>query len=507
MTKISSKFIYLIGFAFFISLLGSCDNDNQTTNDFQQNRLQPYTENSSYWQIDGEPTLLISATDYHNIFQRPDLVEHLDLLQSVGGNYIRNTMASREILPDHRDLWPFKIVEETEDSLIFIFDLDQWNDEYWQRFDTMLEETAKRDMIVEVTIWERHDYYRTRDQAGWVRHPYNPANNINYSEGQSGFPSGEISYVYGDPASRTVQIIDKDGDETIDEGHPFFYTVPALENNEVILPYQKSFVDKILSYTLEHDHVIYNMNNETREPNEWGEYWGSYIQQKADEQGVQIYMTDMQDAHDVTDDTVARMMDSELFTFVDISQNNFQKGDLHWERIQYIRDYLSENPKPITNIKVYGTDDENLDPGFWGSAQDGKERFWRNIIGGTASSRFHRPPWGIGLNEEAQAHVRSMVMFAEEMDVFSAEPRLDLLENREPDSAWLLANPGIQYAVYFPFNASIDLRVDEGIEFTIRWLDIENSTWLEEETVEPGGTISLSTPRDSHWIAVVTAVV
>jgi hypothetical protein len=164
----------------FLLLSGFCkDINGQTTSDYE--RLQPYNENPYYWQYKGKPILLIAGSDYHNIFQRPDLVEHLDLLKSIGGNYIRNTMASREIFADHRDLWPFEAVEVTEDSLINIYDLAKWNDAYWENFEKMLVETLARDMIVEVTIWERHDFYRTRDQAGWIRQPYNPANNINYT--------------------------------------------------------------------------------------------------------------------------------------------------------------------------------------------------------------------------------------------------------------------------------------------------------------------------------------
>ena len=478
----------LLTILFCLCIFVSCNSqDSQYPTD--QNYLQPYSENPYYWQVNGKPTLLIGASDYHNIFQRPDLVEHLELLQSVGGNYIRNTMASREILPDHRDLWPFEIVEETGDSLIFIYDLNRWNEEYWQRFDAMLEETAKRDMIVEVTIWERHDFYRTRDQAGWVRQPFNPENNINYDSEEVGLPVGE----YPDPGEDIYN----------PPSHPFFRSVPTMENNTVLLPYQQAFVDKILTYTFKYDHVMYNMNNETQESNLWGEYWGNYIQEKADEEGRLIFMTDMQDAHDVTDETVARMMDSELFTFVDISQNNFQKGDLHWERILYIREYLADNPKPITNIKVYGTDNDHWDPEFWGSAQDGKERFWRHMIGGTSSTRFHRPPWGIGLNESALSHVRSAVMFAGRMNVFEATPGNDLLLDREPGSAWLLANPGVQYSVYFPKKGSVRLQIDVSQKVTVEWLEIEKSHWHSGEIAVLDDALLLETPGVGHWIALI----
>jgi hypothetical protein len=430
--------------------------------------------------------MLIGASDYHNIFQRPDLVEHLEKLALVNGNYIRNTMASREILVDHRDLWPYEIdwdhtpfPHQSRDPLRAVYDLDRWNEVYWERFETLVEETARLEIILEIEIWERHDFYRTRDQAGWLRNPYNPDNNVNYTADESELPTGEW--------------------ET-DPGHPFFSTLPALDNNEVVLRYQQRFVDKILSYTFEFDHVKYNMNNETRESNEWGEYWAEYIFNKANEKGIQVELTDMQDAHDVTDESVARMMESELFTFVDISQNNFQAGDLHWERIQYIRNYLKDNPKPITNIKVYGSDVIG-----WGYDQDAVERFWRNILGGTSSTRFHRPPWGIGLNEIAQAHVKSASMFVSEMNIFKAIPSNHLLLNREFNSVYAIANPGHQYAVYFPKGGNAELQFKESEnDILIRWLDLSSSTWIEDEYLQTSDVLSFSAPDKSNWIAIIT---
>jgi hypothetical protein len=180
-----------------------------------------YPENPFYFQYREKPILLIGATDYHNIFQRDDLEEELEKMKSSGGNYVRNTMASREIMAGHRDLWPYKVVESTTDSLIFIYDLDQWNDAFWEKFEKMLRETKKRDIIVEVEIWERHDCYRTRDQAGWLRHPFNPDNNINFFEEESGMPVGEWP-------------------EELREGHPFFATVPNCKIYPWYLTIKKS---------------------------------------------------------------------------------------------------------------------------------------------------------------------------------------------------------------------------------------------------------------------------
>ena len=41
----------------------------------------------------GEPILLIGGSVEDNLFQIPNLKEHLELLKSVGGNYVRSTMS------------------------------------------------------------------------------------------------------------------------------------------------------------------------------------------------------------------------------------------------------------------------------------------------------------------------------------------------------------------------------------------------------------------------------
>jgi hypothetical protein len=59
-------------------------------------RIQPSSENQSYWQYKGEPVLLLGGSWQDNLFNHPiGLEKHLDLLVSVGGNYVRNTMSHR----------------------------------------------------------------------------------------------------------------------------------------------------------------------------------------------------------------------------------------------------------------------------------------------------------------------------------------------------------------------------------------------------------------------------
>lgn len=59
--------------------------------------IKVYEENPFYWQYKGEPILLTGGSKEDNLFNHPEnLEEHLDLLKESGGNYVRNTMSSRD---------------------------------------------------------------------------------------------------------------------------------------------------------------------------------------------------------------------------------------------------------------------------------------------------------------------------------------------------------------------------------------------------------------------------
>jgi hypothetical protein len=115
------------------------------------------------------------------------------------------------------------------------FDLDQWNDEYWRRFENFLKLTHERDIIVQIEIWATWDHYEDHQSlGGWSKHPFNPANNITYTPRNPACPRS--------PSTTARQAKPTD--------HPFSSSVPALENNTVVLRYQTGLVDKLLSYSL-----------------------------------------------------------------------------------------------------------------------------------------------------------------------------------------------------------------------------------------------------------------
>jgi hypothetical protein len=351
--------------------------------------LQPWKENPYYWSIHNKPVLLLGGSDDDNLFQWPEnkLLMQLERLKNAGGNVIRNTMSDRK--DKGFEVYPF---HQQESGL---YDLNRWNEEYWKRFERLLRETEKRDIIVQIEIWDRFDYTDTGGSNRWKLNPYNPKNNINYTYMQSKF-----SEHYPDHPGANKQ--------------PFFFTTPKQHNNLVVLKYQQKFVTKLLDISLQYCNVLYCIDNETKAEEEWGNYWAHYIKQRLSKEGKNICVTEMWDAWDLTSDEHKRTFDHpKLYDFVDVSQNNHNKGFKHWQNFLYVKKYLSKNPRPMNTTKTYGANDNK----FGHSDQDGIERFWRHLLAGAASIRFHRPKSGLGLNDKAVANVKKTKLIWQQIKV------------------------------------------------------------------------------------------
>lgn len=438
-----------------------------------EDAIKPFPENPYYWQYEGKPLIILGGTKDDNLFQIPDLKSHLKELSAVGGNYVRNTMSDR---PDKGfEVYPFKQLDNGK------YDLNQWNGEYWQRFENLLQWTSRMDIIVQIEVWDRFDYSRDN----WIPHPYNPKNNVNYSYEESGFKPEYPKH----PGSNE---------------QPFFFTTPQQSNNKTVLHYQKRFVNKMLDYALEYPNVLFCIDNETSGEEAWSVYWARFIRERAEEEGVSVNITEMWDEWDLKEPQHRRTFNHpERFDFVDISQNNHQTGETHWNNFQWVRDYLSDRPLPINSVKIYGSSADS----HGGSERDAVEKFWRWIIGGAASARFHRPNSGIGLSKIAKTQIQSARMFLDEFDIFNAKPDDDhkLLSGREENEAYVTRIPDKQYAVYFTNGGTVDLNLpDAQDQFRIKWLDISGSNWKSQSIIKGEQTVTLETPGLGHYIAVLT---
>jgi len=431
-------------------------------------RIQPYEDNPRYWQYRGEPVLLLGGSETDHIFLLDDLEQHLDDIARAGGNYVRCTMSQREGL----DLKPHRRGDDGK------FDLNEWNTDYWERFSNCLTWCKERDIIIQIEVWDRFDY--SRDM--WQHSPWRPDNNVNYTGEESG-----LAAEYPDHPGRNAQ--------------PFFFTTPQQRNNPVLLPYQQRFVEKMLSYSLRHDHVLYCMDNETSGEEEWGAYWAEFIQDKAVDAGKKICVTEMWDDWDIKATRHLRTLDHpERYQFADVSQNNQIKGQDHWDNFQHVRRHIADNPRPLNTVKTYGADG-----GRFGDNQDGLERWWRHVIGGAAGARFHRPDAGLGLTNPAVCSLKAARKLESIIKLWDVEPANELLSDRDENEAYVTAAPGTLYALYFPRGGSVGLDLmDHPGTYKVQWIEIATGEWAGEDELAGGATVHVRAPGDGHWVVAIT---
>jgi hypothetical protein len=198
----------------------------------------------------------------------------------------------------------------------------------------------------------------------------------------------------------------------------------------------------------------------------------------------------MFESHDLNHPVYHNVTDSPgTYDFIEISQNNHQSGQTHYDKIQSVRQRIATAPRPLSNVKIYGSDGS----GLFGTSRDAMERFWRIIFAGCASARFHEKH--LGDSELAQRMIRSAREVTRSFDLFHCAPHNELLLDRAPNQAYCLANPGKEYVIYFPKagGVQLDTRALRG-RIELRWYDIDSG--------KLGGRNS--SPSAAHHCAVHT---
>ncbi len=245
------------------------------------------------------------------------------------------------------------------------------------------------------------------------------------------------------------------------------------------------------------------MDNETSVTAEWGKFWSLYIKKCALEEGQQIYTTEMWDPWNLDHVVHRETLDHpEIYDFADISQNNHNSGDAHWENgLKQIK-RLEQNGmlRPLNNVKVYGNDG-----GRHQTTQNSIESFVKNVLFGAASTRFHRPTSGQGLNETAQSVIKSMRSYFEKSDFFSGVPANELLLDRQENEAYCRAIAGSEYAIYFPKEGEVKLDINKNLkDISVEWLDIMHSEWKSvPSTNDKDDKLLIKSPGGTNWLALI----
>lgn len=497
-TTIRSHCIFLLAPVWLLMISTSFGSDP----DFEKNRIKPYDENNSYWQYQGKPVYLLGGNKVVNPFQmeRHQLINYLDELESSGGNYFRNIMSDRE----PGNIRAFKRLDNGK------YDLTQWNEDYWDGLRNMLKWSSERDMIVNLTFWDRFDHY---DQVGhrdetrevlWKNSPWNPVNNVNYTIEESGL---ESAYV-GHPITGI---------------NPFHQTPPMMEDLPVVLHFQERFVEKILDVSMEYGNVIYNMGNEHQlDLKDWDMYWGQFVRAYASTKGHKIETTAMfdhviqRDGNWVPVEGFPPVIErNDLYTFIEGSKLGSQwtdPGETQYDAaIDLIRNTAEVERRPVNAVKVRT---QNI-------TYNAQERLWRLLMAGFAALSHHRaylegttrdgwPIGGLAMTELAKTNIQSMRIFTDLITPWESAPRQDLLSDRDKDEAYLMAKEGYMYGLYFPKgtgSAGLDLRNSEK-PFKIQWIDIGKGQVVLESEIRGGDVISIETPHQAEygWAGAITVL-
>ncbi|MBN1675941.1 MAG: hypothetical protein JXR37_33165 [Kiritimatiellae bacterium] len=476
--------------------------------------LRPYTKNPMYWEHDGKPRVLLGGSFQDNPWQwagenLPALLKHLDILKDAGGNYIRCTISSRRHAFPYCDTsmaYPFRHLADGR------YDPTQWNEDYFERLRVFLAACDERDIVAQLEIWDT--YSVTGGQGAWDKHAWNPANHVNGNGRNIALPNVRAA----------------------------FFT-PAAAQDPVLGELQRRYVRKTLETSFEFGNVLYQLDNESPWPHDYSDYWATFIHECARARGKEVFVCDSRRYHSKSftekefrtwahPENAHPITNSQIYNFCDISQNGGNIDDTHYENLLWYRAKVREHkPRPINHVKMYGfiwpTGEE------WGWEKNYRYapnekvnrsgwRFWRSIFGGAASIRFHRDNCekaetgyvdtntnggGMGLSPGAQRHIRSMRMLLDAMHIFTMEPRNDLITStRAPNQAFVLAEPGRQYAVYFTGATGSNkatLAVEPG-RYAVNWLDILNAAWGTESVLDLTGDCALEAPSgDSQWAALL----
>jgi hypothetical protein len=93
-------------------------------------------------------------------------------------------------------------------------------------------------------------------------------------------------------------------------------------------------------------------------------------------------------------------------------------------------------------------------------------------------------------------------------------PRMDLLSDRAPNSAYLAAKPGACYALYFTNGGAVNLDLTRAPgTYEITWISISMGICVEtgatlgyrplDKTIEGGGVVTLTAPYNGGWVAAL----
>ncbi len=250
---------YLLHFIVWALLLNSCTQpDNEVPVAFpSEGPIQLHPENPHYFLYKGKTLALITSAEHYGAVLNLDFdyKKYLNTLAEDGMNYTRIFTGSyfeisgesfhiqkNTLAPEPgRVITPWAEVTDTPGETKY--DLDTWNEAYFQRLHDFMTLAESLDIIVELTLFS--SIYR---DAHWDISPQNPANNINIDH--------------------EVTLPDA---QTLNNGHLFDYQANMVHKFIAELNRYDNFFFEIQNEPWsDHQVPVYNiMNKEDLDPGDW----------------------------------------------------------------------------------------------------------------------------------------------------------------------------------------------------------------------------------------------
>jgi len=318
------------------------------------------------------------------------------------------------------------------------FDLEQFDEGYFQRLRGRLESARDRGIYVSIMLFEGWGLQFVAD--GWRAHPFHPDNNVNGIDG------------------------DADGDGMGLEVHELV--------NPAVTAVQEAYVRKVVDTVNDLDNVLYEVSNENHPPStEWQYHIINLVHEyeKTKPKQHPIGMT---------------------FQYGGGSNQALFDSPADWVSPNPDGGYR-DNPPPGNGSKVVISDTDHLwgiggnQQWVWKSFTRGLNPIFMDPYDGVVLGKRFDPQW-----DPIRKSMGVAVALAQRVDLAKMTPRPELASSR-----YCLADPGREYIVYVPEGgaATVDLSAATG-QLGVEWLNPATGEGTKGAAVSGGSGLEFSAP-------------
>ena len=458
------------------------------------NPIQLHPDNQRYFSFRGKPTILITSAEHYGavINLDFDFKIYLDELARNGLNYTRifsgayveipgafniskNTLAPKPdkfLAPWRRSAEPGYFTGGNK------FDLNAWDEAYFERLKEFVTEAGKRHIIVEMTFFSS-----LYGDNGWLASPLHPKNNLSQ-----------------------IKDLPRQKVQTLDNGN--------------LLRYQESMVRKIVQELNSYDNLFYEIQNEP-----WADNGSMAGQVNPGVPKPEEWQKKVEIAN-----TASLAWQQHLAKLIVQEESALPNKHLVAQNISNFVHQI-QNPDPNISIfnfhyalpaavtlnlklkKAIGFDES----GFSGNADSTyRQQAWNFIMAG--GSLFNNLDYSFSVEKENGTDVQSapgggspalrgqlkiLKEFIYSFDFIRMHPADDLIKIADGSKALVLAIPGEQYAVYFSEgeSKSFEMAVPNG-NYQLQWLNPVTGTFKSSIVKSKQGKIKLIIPVHETDIAL-----